>query len=336
LFAPSDLARGLSFDEAVPRHLVHKVSLSEVLLTGAVQAEKDRFVVAARWPSDHQLYRPTAPGIGDPSLLIESVRQSAIYICHRFYDIPPAGRPFVMAGIEVEIDAPGLPYAPGEALPVLLEAVCTRTATAPKRFGMAMEATLYIGGRRHGRSHVRWEVMDERRYAVVRSRKCAQPSADTAADPVASVADRLPAAVAGRLRPQDVLLAPHPQGTPGVWQLMLDESHPVYFDHGGDHVPGMVLIEAMRQAAHAATVVVHPGNTVPELWAPLSLASSFERFGALDAPVTITAQPIPGAEALGHFDFHLTATQHGQRLAALRLGGARPAAWSERQEAVAC
>jgi hypothetical protein len=323
----TDLGRGLSYDGLVPAAAIHKADTAEVLLADASRLGKDRFAVAVRWPCDHRLYRPGAGRTGDSTFLLETVRQAAIYLCHRFYDVPLTGRSFVMTGIEVDIDAPGLPYDPVHALPVLLEAVCTRTTTAPRRFGMAMEVTLYIRGVRRGRARVVWEVMDEHRYALVRSRNRPKPVAGAPLTPPAGRRDLLPPAVVGRERAGDVLLAADPQGVRNRWQLVLDCTHPVYYDHGSDHVPGMVLLEAVRQAAYASSVQAGPRCAVQELWTPLSLAASFERFGEPDAPVLITVAASEQNGVFGHFDFQLTATQHGQTLLRARLGGARPADW---------
>ncbi|MEV5177020.1 ScbA/BarX family gamma-butyrolactone biosynthesis protein [Streptomyces flaveolus] len=328
VFAAGELGRGLSFDRPVPRAAVHKRAVAEVLVTGAARLAEDRFAVAACWPADHRLYRPVSGCTGDSTFLVETVRQAAIYLCHRFYGIPLSGRPFVLSRIEVDIDAPGLPYDPARGLPVLLEAVCTRTTGAPRRFGMAMEATVYISGVRRGRAHVVWEVMDERRYALVRSRNCPEPVPGAPVVPVAGRADLLAPEVVGRRQVRDVLLAADPRGMPQQWQLVLDESHPVYFDHGSDHVPGMVLLEAVRQAAHAAAVRAGAGSAVVESWTPLSLAASFERFAALDAPVVITADACPEGGVFGYFDFYLTAAQHDRTLVRVRLRGARPASWA--------
>jgi len=327
VFAASELGRGLTYERPVPRIAVHKSDAAEVLLTGAARLEESRFAVAARWPCDHRLYRPASGNTGDSTFLLETVRQAAIYLSHGFYDIPLLGHSFVLSRIEIDIDAPGLPYDSARPLPVLLEAVCTRAATAPRRFSMAMEATVYIGGVRRGRAHVVWEVLDERRYSLVRSRAFSEPAPGAPLAPDTGPADLLAPAVAGRQQARDVLLAADPQGVAHRWYLVLDETHPVYFDHGSDHVPGMALLEAVRQAAHAATA---RAGTTHELepWTPLSLAASFERFAALDAPVVITADECPQRGTFGHFDFYLTATQHDQTLVRVRLRGARPAGWA--------
>ncbi|MYU48012.1 hypothetical protein GTV15_14040, partial [Streptomyces sp. SID7803] len=56
-----------------------------------------------------------------------------------------------------------------------------------------------------------------------------------------------------------------------------DLNHPILFDHKGDHVPGMVLLEAARQAACAvmAPPLVHP---------PAAASNDFHQYAELDRP----------------------------------------------------
>jgi len=86
----------------------------------------------------------------------------------------------------------------------------------------------------------------------------------------------------GRVSPTDVVLSPTPE--PGRWQLRADTRHPVLFDHSVDHVPGMVLPEAARQAA--AALLGHP-------CLPISLAGEFTHNVELDAPCMIEARTLP-------------------------------------------
>ncbi|MFE8938821.1 MULTISPECIES: ScbA/BarX family gamma-butyrolactone biosynthesis protein [unclassified Streptomyces] len=325
------VGRGPSHALPTARELVHKTQPSEVLVTDAARLGEDRFAVAALWPHDHLLYQPVAGGAADPTLLVETARQAAAHISHRFYDVPLRGMPFVLTTFEADIDAPGLPHAHAGALPVLLDAVCTRTTVSPGRLGLAMEVTFHIGGLRRGRARLRWEVMGERRYAILRGRRCPTPPPTPL--PPSAPALPLPPHVVGRRRAADVLLAPPPGAEPDAWRLVLDRGHPVYFDHESDHIPGMVLLEAMRQAAHAATFAASgPAGS----WSPLSLAVSFELFGALDAPVTVHAHRSPDPEASGHADFHLTATQFDRTLVRARLRGAAPSRRHAAEEAPAC
>ncbi|MGN5633717.1 AfsA-related hotdog domain-containing protein, partial [Streptomyces sp. AC154] len=88
----------------------------------------------------------------------------------------------------------------------------------------------------------------------------------------------------GRMSPIDVVLSP--VGETNRWQLRADTRHHVLFDHPVDHVPGMVLLEAARQAAAAAL----DNSTM----LPIGIVSEFHRYAELDSPCMIQAQHLPG------------------------------------------
>ncbi len=66
------------------------------------------------------------------------------------------------------------------------------------------------------------------------------------------------------------------------WPLRVDTAHPVFFDHPVDHVPGMLLLEAARQAAQAALG--------PDPVQPVAIESTFERYAELTLPCWIEAE----------------------------------------------
>jgi len=47
----------LSFNSIVPRHLVHRSALAEVLLTDWYPTGDNTYLCAAQWPRGHSLYR---------------------------------------------------------------------------------------------------------------------------------------------------------------------------------------------------------------------------------------------------------------------------------------
>ena len=79
----------LTFDQPVPRQLVHRRSTSEVMSTSFVTLAPDRFDVGLQWPRRHSLYS-TMPL--NSALAAEAIRQVTIYLCHAAYDVPLALR----------------------------------------------------------------------------------------------------------------------------------------------------------------------------------------------------------------------------------------------------
>jgi hypothetical protein len=98
----------------------------------------------------------------------------------------------------------------------------------------------------------------------------------------------------------DVVLSP--VGEPDRWQLRVDTRHPVLFDHMVDHVPGMLLLEAARQAAAA---------TLGHACLPLAVASEFLRYVELDAPCAIEACLVAGTGEEGARTVLVTGRQGG-------------------------
>jgi hypothetical protein len=86
----------------------------------------------------------------------------------------------------------------------------------------------------------------------------------------------------GHSSARHVVLAPPAPGAADRWELRVDTAHPTYFDHPVDHVPGMVLLEAARQAAHLTT-----GWPTALL---TGLGSRFVRYAELDSPCWIEAE----------------------------------------------
>ncbi|WP_268254571.1 AfsA-related hotdog domain-containing protein, partial [Streptomyces humidus] len=80
-----------------------------------------------------------------------------------------------------------------------------------------------------------------------------------------------------------------------------DFSHPVLFDHPADHVPGMLLLEAARQSAHAAT---HPRPGLPT-----SLDATFTQYVELDTPCWIDRTPTENHKNTHHL-IHVQALQN--------------------------
>lgn len=341
--------RRLSFAPAVARRLVHKAADSQVLLTDAHRVGRDRFLVAASWAPDHLLYYPGPSGAGDPTLLVESMRQAAIYLSHRFYRVPTEDVHFVLSRLSADFAPGGLPYDPGTELPVVMDISCARTTAKPGRFAMQLSVSLYLHGRWYGRADFRWAVLPQAKYDVLRRRN--SPEADGTAGPPAERAGHAmgdvtgdvmgdsfvlrPAAV-GRRHQRDVLLAADPRLPADTWRLRLDRSHPVHFDHDCDHVPGMVLLEAMQQAAHAAYVREFGplARLAPRVLS--SLDTEFRCFGELDRPVDIVVGEMRDA-GRARAGFEVSAVQGGRSLAGARFISAAPS-WSllSDLEAVSC
>ncbi|MYS46028.1 lactone biosynthesis protein, mmfl [Streptomyces sp. SID5998] len=280
-----------------------------MLLTDAERLGHDRYAVAAAWHRDHYLNHHDGPA-ADPVLLAETARQAAIHLSHRFLDVPH-GTPFVLSTLSVGLTR-ALPPLRGGQLAVGLDVVCRPPAEGARRLRLELQADVLVHHRRTGRVRVRWEPMEPSRYALLRRRVEGSPQQEPprSAPPCVPV----PAARVGQLAERDVLVAADPLRA-DRWWLRLDQEHSVLFDHESDHVPGMALVEAFRQASQAAAADGAAG-------AVTLLDVQFTAFGALEAPVAITMEPV-GPDARS---FILTARQGDREVAraAVRRGAAEP------------
>ncbi|MEU8995261.1 ScbA/BarX family gamma-butyrolactone biosynthesis protein [Streptomyces caniferus] len=278
----------------VPREYVHRVALSEVFLTNWHRAE-DGWVVSAQWPRAHTFYGP-AHGLHDPILLIETIRQSGILLSHVAHRVP-LDHPIIWQRVRYDLTTRALRAAeqPAEVeLHVTDREMVhrgTRLVSAHQEFRIRCDgddlasATLIYSC--HSPAVYRRLRGDYGDVAFAYSRKLPLPQA---------IAPHLVA----REHDRDVVLSPTDRAA--RWQLRVDTSHPVLFDHPVDHAPGMLMIEAARQAAQAAT----PGFTVP-----VSMDCSFERYAELDAPTWVQARTTDHTDG-DRREVEVAVEQHGK------------------------
>ncbi|MFL6123918.1 ScbA/BarX family gamma-butyrolactone biosynthesis protein [Actinophytocola sp.] len=276
----------------MPRELVHKKAVGEVLLTGAATPRPDVFTVFAKWPRRHRFYHPDPTGLPDPLLFVETVRQAGIYLSHRYYQVPLDFRFVFQELTDLTVDHP----APAAHGPVTATTYCRPTTASHGRFAASMDVVLSAGSERLGRASVRWIALRDAAYQRIRGRRERSATAP-------NTGRLLRPAEVGRLRDRDVLLLDDSDS--GGWRLRLDERHPYYFDHPTDHVPGMVLLEAFRQVGWCTAARILPTVRL------IGLSTGFRSFCELDVPVFLDGEQIPGDEV----SVRVVATQSGRTAA---------------------
>ncbi|MFE7528844.1 ScbA/BarX family gamma-butyrolactone biosynthesis protein [Kitasatospora sp. NPDC057542] len=300
-------ATGYDFhDRTVSRHLVHRASVSEVFLTGWQATGPYDFLLGAQWPRLHGFYRLPGDRYHDPVLLAETIRQAGLLVGHAGFGVP-RGHHFVMEDLSYALDEPGLPGLAVTTGPASLmlavgcedvrirhgELVSLRVSVDVTRDGLPI-----------GRGTGQLRVLSPASYARLRgpARRTVPPR------PPAPAAPEL----VGRAQPADVVLSP--TLAPDTWLLRTDATHPVLFDHELDHVPGMLVLEAARQAAQRLR---HPEPVVP-----VELVTSFDHYIELDRPCFVRAVPEPAADpaaADGRLPVRVQLVQDGRTAAECRL-----------------
>ncbi|MER5294166.1 ScbA/BarX family gamma-butyrolactone biosynthesis protein [Streptomyces pharetrae] len=288
-----DAAAGM---RAVAQRSVHKLNADQVLLTGWRRLADNCFVATARWPGDHPFYAVRG-GRHDALLLSETVRQSFPLLSHHAYDVP-FGHHLVWDTYAWRLNPAAL-WADGSPADIELhvsarEVVHRRGSVAV----LALDYEILRDGMPLATAESRFTVQAPAVYRRLRG-----SHADPAAVRPIPVPPAIPAGPAGRDRSADVVLAP--TGSARRWQLRVDTRHRALFDHPVDHVPGMLLLEAARQAAHV--VDGRPSAVVT------GMETRFLRYAELDAPAWIEARET-GRDAAGRPTLSVTGTQDGHEL----------------------
>jgi len=267
------------FAQPVPRHLVHRRSVAEVFPTHWEALGDDSFFVTAQWSLTHTFFVPVAGIWHDPMLIMETLRQAGLLLSHTAFEVPTDYN-FLIDTISSHAHPEGLVIddSPAEiaAYVTCHDAKKRRRAIA----GLRMRAELFRGSRTVGAAETTFRCIPPEVY--VRIRPARQIDAVDLPEPI-------PPHLVERERVADVVLAPTDERH--AWWLRVDPNHPVMYEHPVDHVPGMAVIEAFRQAAHC---LLHP---IPVF--PVGIEVSFARFVERDAPCLIRARagnPLPNGD----------------------------------------
>ncbi|WP_327177408.1 hypothetical protein OG599_20380 [Streptomyces sp. NBC_01335] len=251
---------------------VHKADPREQLLVGWRPTGADRFAIDARWPAGHRFYAGPR-GTRDPLLLIECVRQAIPMLCHAAYGVPQG---FRQAWSDLRfVFEPAVLASRGVPADAELDVVCTDIVRRGTRIaGMTMSVQASLKGVPAARVQTRFSNQSPAIYERLRGAYTVEEAHARALAPGRPV----PPPLVGRERAADVVLSPSP--APDRWYLRSDLNHPVLFDHPVDHVPGMLLLEAARQAALAAS---------PQRSAVLGMRTVFKRYAEFDTPCVVVA-----------------------------------------------
>ncbi|GAB2762006.1 ScbA/BarX family gamma-butyrolactone biosynthesis protein [Amycolatopsis magusensis] len=260
------------FDRTIPRALVHRAAVSEVFLTDLCALDDTEFQVGAQWPRGHSFFSLLRPDYHDPLLMAETIRQAGLLIAHSEFGVALDWK-FIVHRQSFSLGSDGLRLGARPA-DIVLAVTCHDLKRRGKRVaGGHLELNCYRDGERIGSGGAVWSAVSPSAYRRLRGERA---GAVTEVEPLAGVA---PATV-GRDRARDVVLAPGDR----EWVLRVDQSHPVMFDHPVDHVPGMVTMEAARQAAKL--VVGQPDAL------PVGCDFHFEHYLELDAPALVNATEV--------------------------------------------
>ncbi|MFJ2443060.1 MULTISPECIES: ScbA/BarX family gamma-butyrolactone biosynthesis protein [unclassified Streptomyces] len=243
--APSGLfAKSLSWSRTVARELVHRDSVAEVLLTDVRPAGNGTYEAAASWPRSHPTFPRGGVDLHSPLMVVETLRQLGIYLPLRYFAVPRDVR-MVITELFFEIDPAAEPRPASGATQVTCRVRVggVRRGADGEVTGLRLGVTYLADGTPFARSGGGARFLGPERYDAVRKGRAA-PVGDPGAPGGGTV--RPDARALGVSGAHDVVIA-----ADGATLLVepADMRHPYFFDHATDHLPGMIVLEAARQAA---------------------------------------------------------------------------------------
>jgi hypothetical protein len=285
----SSALRFPSLTTTVPKEFVHRASVAEVMLTDWERTGDHRFGVTAQWPRSHSFFT-AVNGRHDPLIAAETLRQAGALLAHAEYGVP-LGHHFLMWDLSLTVWPEHLLVGSAPAA-LDIDVVCSDIKMRRESLaGFRYRTVIRRAGHVVATGSASFTCMAPKIYQRLRADRL-----NDAGPQLPLTAPTAPQNV-GRVSPTDVVLSP--TGQPGRWQLRVDTRHPVLFEHPVDHIPGMMLLEAARQATVA---------TLGEGATPLSVTAEFSRYAELDAPCMIEARRLPrtgheeAVEVTGHQD----------------------------------
>lgn len=282
------------FEATVPRVLAHKRAVEEMFLTDIVVVDRslERLLACAQLPRSHALHNEVENGIHDLLLILEIGRQGMTIYGHVRLDVQKETS-FVMSGLRVEVtDLEALRQGDGPAELVLdVPSADERRNSRGRVRGYTLNGVGEIDGRRAIEMTGEALLIPTTIYERARRVRIEEGTeAAPAPDPVD------PARV-GRRSPRNVVVggAAHRDGELRC-ALIAATAHPSFFDHPLDHVPGMLMLEAARQAAllYVGELGWRPTEAVLD-----ACEARFTQYAALSPPASCrvcASEPPAGAE----------------------------------------
>jgi hypothetical protein len=282
---PGEGSRRLSFEQTVPRSLVHRASLAEVYVADSLQSGEDEFVLAVQIPRAHCVWFDRLVAYHDPLATAEAARQGVYVVVHRHIGLPD-GLTFSLQRLELSVENLDGYRDRGSPLQGLLTLrIVKRTRSGGMLGAMTLEGDIAVDGELLVRvgGDVVFLASDD--FMALRAYQRRRNPPESAPPP--AVGPALEAAACGRLDRRNCVLGEPSADAGARFALVVDQQHPSFFDHPYDHAPGPLLVEAYRQAAivsaHRAGALASP------VCALVGLRACFRDFAELDALIEVSA-----------------------------------------------
>lgn len=259
---------------------VWKVDAEQVLMSEVAELADGRFACTGSLAWLHPFFGPDRSRY-DVLLLAEAVQQAGVRVARSFFEVPEEAQLILTS---VSATAGDLAVAgPGELTVDLSFTELRRRRVSGQLLLGAVDAECRADGRTLGRCRMEVTTLPQRLYRGMRARARARiPTQDAWSRGL----ERAAAGDVGRSRAADVVVGRVEPAGPGrfVAPVLSDPGHPVLFDQPHDHVPGMLMVEAVKQISAAAAATLGPG-TSPREWRTVEVDAGLTSFAELDAPL---------------------------------------------------
>jgi hypothetical protein len=279
---------GLSFDTTVSRSLVHKRAIEEVLISDFKQIGEDDFLCAGQLPRNHSYLNDLPGPYYDMTPIGEATRQAGLLIGHRFLDVrEDAHYIFTRVGSTVD-DAEAFRMQDEPSELVLHFGIRNKRVRRGAVVSYDGHTTAYVNGVQAGSVFGSGSLMPLAPYESFR-RQMRQSAVAAGGEPPCD--EPLDPERVGRRDVRNVVIgefAGPDAGSGYTAALVVPLGHSSFFDHPQDHVPGSLLIEAIRQMAIAAACARYglaPGEVLVA-----HTDAEFTGFAELDLRATVSAE----------------------------------------------
>ncbi len=221
------------------RALVHKRDLANVFVGQPERVDELHFRTPSSFPLDHGTYNDALSGLSAAGFLIEVARQANLAISHQHYGVP-LDSGFLVASIDWDFPA-RRPFIAGSLEPFDVHTTVLETAERKGELSALKTRTHFVDAQGH-------TFLSGGASFLISTRKMTTRVVAADGPEVAPCAPEL--VQVSRLENVLVGAPVQDEATREERQpLVVNRRHPYFFEHENTHVPGMMLLEAAKQAA---------------------------------------------------------------------------------------